>query len=84
MLTTTGRECYCAQWLSGLSAKLNESAFCNIACDGNGSQICGGINTLTLYNVTVQTKSGGAGILEREIAVLGAFATSVFVLIAVL
>jgi hypothetical protein len=35
------RECWCAQHLSGASAKLDDAA-CDTACDGNGTTICGG------------------------------------------
>ncbi|KAB8301302.1 hypothetical protein EYC80_003183 [Monilinia laxa] len=34
------RECYCAQYLSALSAKVDDSN-CDLPCKGNASQICG-------------------------------------------
>lgn len=54
-----GRECYCAPYLSSLSEKLNETARCNFACNGNGSEICGGMNALTLYNRTSSDATRG-------------------------
>ncbi|TKA83721.1 hypothetical protein B0A55_00271 [Friedmanniomyces simplex] len=53
-----GRECYCGAYLSALSEKLNESARCIYACDGNSSQVCGGALALTLYNLTSDSKTG--------------------------
>jgi hypothetical protein len=35
------RECWCAQDISGASAKLDDSA-CDTPCDGNGTTVCGG------------------------------------------
>ena len=55
-----GRECYCASYLSSFSTKLNESR-CNYACNGNASEICGGMLSLTLYNRTGDGKSSAAG-----------------------
>lgn len=56
-----GRECYCSPYLSVLSEKLNETARCNFACNGNTSQICGGMNAITLYNRT----QGSTGVAWR-------------------
>lgn len=53
-----GRECYCANYLSSFSVKLNESR-CNYACNGNSSEICGGSLALTLYNRTGDARTGG-------------------------
>jgi len=57
-----GQECWCAPYLSGLSAKLNESV-CDLACVGNTSEICGGRLALTLYHST--TSGSGASFLRR-------------------
>ncbi|KAF2773646.1 WSC-domain-containing protein [Teratosphaeria nubilosa] len=54
-----GRECYCGAYLSSLSTKLNESR-CVYACDGNSSEVCGGADALTLYNLTSSAKTGVA------------------------
>ncbi|KAK0893473.1 hypothetical protein LTR02_012828 [Friedmanniomyces endolithicus] len=53
-----GRECYCGAYLSPFSTQLtNASAHCIYACDGNGSQVCGGALALTLYNLTSSSES---------------------------
>ena len=40
-------ECWCAQQLSGISAKLDDKE-CNLPCDGDKSQACGGALKLTV------------------------------------
>ena len=45
------RECWCAQSLSSLSVKLADSA-CNLPCEGNTTQACGGSLKLTVCTVT--------------------------------
>ncbi|KAK0729160.1 WSC domain-containing protein [Apiosordaria backusii] len=42
------RECWCAQSLSGLSSKVADSE-CDLPCDGNSTQACGGNLKLTVY-----------------------------------
>ncbi|KAL2165820.1 hypothetical protein VTG60DRAFT_3743 [Thermothelomyces hinnuleus] len=42
------RECWCGQTLSSLSAKLPDDE-CNLPCDGNTTQACGGSLKLTVY-----------------------------------
>ncbi|KXX75893.1 putative fungistatic metabolite [Madurella mycetomatis] len=42
------RECWCAQSLSSLSEKLPDSA-CDLPCEGNTTQACGGNMRLTVY-----------------------------------
>ncbi|KAK1036991.1 hypothetical protein LTS16_013256 [Friedmanniomyces endolithicus] len=57
-----GRECYCGAYLSAFSTQFpNASAHCVYACDGNGSQICGGALALTLYNLTTSSSSSSGG-----------------------
>lgn len=51
---TAGRQCFCSSQLSLLSERLNESERCIFSCDGNSSQICGGPDALTLYNLTAE------------------------------
>jgi len=46
-----GRECWGSPYLSSLSNPLSDSK-CNIACEGNSSELCGGSLTITLYNLT--------------------------------
>ncbi|KAK4992902.1 hypothetical protein LTR50_000808 [Elasticomyces elasticus] len=36
-----GRECWCSPYVNSLAAKLEDGS-CNIACEGNASQVCGG------------------------------------------
>ncbi|KAK0937435.1 hypothetical protein LTR29_010966 [Friedmanniomyces endolithicus] len=56
-----GRECYCGAYLSAFSTQFtNASAHCIYACDGNGSQICGGALALTLYNLTSASASSSS------------------------
>ncbi|KAK4033135.1 putative fungistatic metabolite [Parachaetomium inaequale] len=42
------RECWCAQALSSLSEKVPDSE-CNLPCEGNTTQACGGNLKLTVY-----------------------------------
>lgn len=41
------RECWCAQSLSSLSKKVDDSE-CNLPCEGNKNQVCGGNLKLTV------------------------------------
>jgi hypothetical protein len=43
---------------------------CDVACQGNGSEVCGGSLALTLYNLTDKsaTKSMGASLLKNDVA----------------
>ncbi len=49
------RECYCAPYLSALSNHLPDSR-CNLPCEGNSSQLCGGSLTLSVYQAKSSTK----------------------------
>ncbi|KAK4188387.1 WSC domain-containing protein [Podospora australis] len=42
------RQCWCATKISSLSAKLDDSA-CDLSCDGNKTQVCGGSLKLAVY-----------------------------------
>ena len=42
------RECYCSNFVSALSAHLPDSR-CDLPCEGNSSEICGGSLTLSVY-----------------------------------
>lgn len=44
---TANRECWCANSLSSLSEKLPDSA-CNLPCEGDTTQACGGNLKLTV------------------------------------
>lgn len=67
-----GRQCFCSTHLSLLSERLNESERCIFSCDGNASQICGGPDALTLYNLTLAEKEedgeDGKGFMTTGIA----------------
>ncbi|KAG4027391.1 hypothetical protein MFRU_030g00270 [Monilinia fructicola] len=66
------RECYCAQYLSALAAKVADSN-CDLPCKGNSSQICGGSWTLSVYLQDGSKKGGASGgrrVLGGEWAVL--------------
>ncbi|RFU75285.1 carbohydrate-binding wsc [Trichoderma arundinaceum] len=45
------RECWCAQTLSGIAEKLDDSA-CNYPCEGDNTTACGGSLKLTVYRVS--------------------------------
>lgn len=47
LILTTRRECWCAQSLSSMSEKFPDSA-CNLPCEGNTTQACGGSLKLTV------------------------------------
>ncbi|KAL2072576.1 hypothetical protein VTL71DRAFT_11919 [Oculimacula yallundae] len=54
------KECYCSHFLSSIAQHLDDSA-CDLACQGNTTQICGGALKLTVYTITKASKKGGAG-----------------------
>ncbi|KAK2050139.1 hypothetical protein LZ31DRAFT_548484 [Colletotrichum somersetense] len=64
------RECWCAQMISGLSVKFNDSA-CDLPCDGNQGMVCGGALKLSVYKL-----SAGAGAATSWAAVLAAAAAA--------
>ncbi|GKT42124.1 putative fungistatic metabolite [Colletotrichum spaethianum] len=49
------RECWCAQRISGLSVKLDDSE-CNLPCDGNQGMVCGGALKLSVYKLTADAR----------------------------
>ncbi|KAK1600398.1 WSC domain-containing protein [Colletotrichum navitas] len=53
------RECWCAQTISGLSVKLNDSE-CNLPCDGNQGMVCGGALKLSVYKLSAGVRSAAA------------------------
>lgn len=79
-----GRECYCGQYVSTFSEKLNESAHCIFACNGNSSEICGGRNAITLYNLTDISKTGVAWSLGGGAAWYGTAAVATLLIAALL
>ncbi|KAL1841288.1 hypothetical protein VTJ49DRAFT_7233 [Mycothermus thermophilus] len=50
------RECWCATALSGLSVKLADEE-CDLPCEGNKSQACGGNLKLTVYTLNSATRT---------------------------
>ncbi|KAI1504414.1 hypothetical protein F5X99DRAFT_423864 [Biscogniauxia marginata] len=54
------RECWCADALSALSARLDDGE-CDDPCDGDPATACGGALRLSLYNLTDEARSGGGG-----------------------
>ncbi|KAF1983557.1 WSC-domain-containing protein [Aulographum hederae CBS 113979] len=58
-----GRECWCADYLSALSNKLDDSE-CNMPCMGDDTEACGGRLALTLYNRTLEAPASGAGVVR--------------------
>ncbi|KXH64998.1 WSC domain-containing protein [Colletotrichum salicis] len=50
------RECWCAQRISGLAVKLDDSQ-CNLPCDGNQGMVCGGALKLSVYMVSAGLRS---------------------------
>lgn len=77
-----GRECYCSPYLSAFSEKLNETARCVYACNGNSSEICGGQLAITLYNRTSSSETGVAWSLVSGQSTWYGFAAFVFMLFA--
>ena len=59
-------ECYCAPSLSAVSAKLPDSS-CDLACEGNSSQVCGGSLALSVY----QKQSAKNGAATRNAPIVG-------------
>ncbi|KAI1845269.1 hypothetical protein JX266_008579 [Neoarthrinium moseri] len=51
------RQCWCANRLSSLSARLPDAA-CDLPCDGDRTLACGGSLKLGLYNLTESGKNG--------------------------
>ncbi|PBP22406.1 WSC domain-containing protein [Diplocarpon rosae] len=62
------KECWCAPFITSLATKLDDSA-CDLACQGNTSEKCGGSLKLTVY----EQKSGskGAGVKAVHQAPVG-------------
>jgi len=57
------KECWCSPYLSSIAALLLDSD-CNLACEGNSSEICGGSLRLSVYNQSSSTKGEGGKALE--------------------
>ncbi|MCJ1386208.1 hypothetical protein MMC17_009334 [Xylographa soralifera] len=65
-----GRECWCAPYINANSQKLPDSD-CTDACEGDGTEICGGALRLTVYQHKNATTSG-ATVLSLQRAGYGA------------
>ncbi|KAH8676659.1 WSC domain-containing protein [Tricladium varicosporioides] len=75
------RECYCSRYVSSLSTKLAETN-CNLACEGNSSQICGGSLSLTVYQAKSSTKAAGIkGVREAPVGSILALGIAMGVLL---
>ncbi|KAH6608720.1 carbohydrate-binding wsc [Trichoderma cornu-damae] len=57
------RECWCAQTLSGIAEKLNDTA-CNYPCEGDNTTACGGSLKLTIYRVSLASGLSAPGLLS--------------------
>lgn len=70
-------ECWCAQRISGLSEKLNDTE-CSYPCEGNRSQICGGSLKLSVYTLSEDKKQDSSSV-SLEASGLSALAIAVLV-----
>ncbi|OHW95486.1 WSC domain-containing protein [Colletotrichum incanum] len=66
------RECWCAQRISGLSVKFDDSE-CNLPCDGNQGMVCGGALKLSVYKLSAgvrlaATTTSWAAVLAAALA----------------
>jgi WSC domain len=58
--TEYGGQCFCDNSLASASTKVGDDK-CNMACEGDGTQLCGGGLTLTVY-----TKGGSGAWKEKR------------------
>ncbi|GFP58089.1 hypothetical protein ACSS6W_006980 [Trichoderma asperelloides] len=56
------RECWCAQTLSGIAEKLDDTA-CNYPCEGDNTTACGGSLKLTVYRASSASVLSTPGLL---------------------
>lgn len=59
-----GAECYCGHKIQALNASKSE---CNMDCQGEKSQVCGGANRISIYRLTISQESArhhGNGIFK--------------------
>ncbi|KAK3941535.1 WSC domain-containing protein 2 [Diplogelasinospora grovesii] len=61
------RECWCADEILGYSAKFDD-ALCNLPCEGNSSEVCGGNLKLTVY-IAGASRVVGYGVAALAVAV---------------
>ncbi|KAL6818674.1 WSC domain-containing protein [Trichoderma sp. SZMC 28013] len=57
------RECWCAQTLSGIAEKLDDTA-CNYPCEGDNTTACGGSLKLTVYRVSLASGLSPPGLFS--------------------
>ncbi|KAH0526425.1 hypothetical protein TsFJ059_009745 [Trichoderma semiorbis] len=57
------RECWCAQTLSGIAEKLDDTA-CNYPCEGGNTTACGGSLKLTIYRVSLASGLSTPGLFS--------------------
>ncbi|KAF2007335.1 copper radical oxidase [Amniculicola lignicola CBS 123094] len=53
--TEYSAECYCGDSLKNYGAKVDNAGDCNMPCNGNATEQCGGPSRLTMYNTTLPT-----------------------------
>ena len=45
-------QCFCGTAILGTGAPVSDDEGCNMACQGNATELCGGANRLNVYNFT--------------------------------
>ena len=55
------RECWCAQTLSGIAEKLDDTA-CNYPCEGNNTTACGGSLKLSVYRASFASRVSASSV----------------------
>ncbi|KAL6873188.1 WSC domain-containing protein [Trichoderma novae-zelandiae] len=61
------RECWCAQTLSGIAEKLDDTA-CNYPCEGDNTTACGGSLKLSVYRVSFASRLSSSSLSLLAIA----------------
>ncbi|KAH0595820.1 hypothetical protein MHUMG1_06368 [Metarhizium humberi] len=67
------RECWCAQSIAGISAKLDDGE-CNFPCEGNTSLACGGSLKLSVYRMSSAGAQASPVPLASFLSLVAAFA----------
>ncbi|CAG8956098.1 hypothetical protein HYFRA_00011882 [Hymenoscyphus fraxineus] len=75
------RECYCSNYLSALSTKVDDKT-CSLSCQGNDTQICGGSLALSVYQAKSSKESASTkGVRERPVGSILALGIAIGVLL---
>lgn len=69
---TFGRECWCAQSIAGISAKLDDGE-CKFPCEGNTSLACGGSLKLSVYRMSSAGAQASPVLLASFLSLVAAF-----------